>query len=129
MLLSTAAATASLKGDYGTARSANAPASFTCHLYDGDPLAGGVELAATGGYAAVTVANTDANFTVVDGVMSAAPNFGTASADWPVDPRWWVLKSGATLWEGGPLGDEVSVTAGSVVVVTITTGYADGGED
>lgn len=82
---------------YGDDRAAIAPASFTLHLYDGHPLNGGVELPATGGYAAVAVANTTANFPApVNGQQEmVAQPFAASTGAWPNVGRYAVLKDPA----------------------------------
>lgn len=117
------------KACYGDTHSSEWPASFTLHLYNGHPLRGGVELAATGGYAPVTVANTSANFPVVDGeVDSPLFAFPTATAAWSATGRYAVLKDGSTLVEFWRLArkHQINITeAGQVARVPITLWHND----
>jgi hypothetical protein len=118
-----------LKACYGDTRSSEWPASFTMHLYDGHPLDGGAELTSAGGYAAITVANTSANFPVVDGEIDGPLQaFPVSTAAWSDTGRWVVLKSGATLVEFWRLarGHRVNITAaGQVARVPVQIWHND----
>jgi hypothetical protein len=118
-----------LKACYGSTRSSEWPASFTLHLYDGHPLNGGVELTSAGGYAAVTVANSDTNFPVVDGEIDGPfQDFPVSTGAWSGTGVYAVLKDGSTLVEFWRLarGHRIVITqAGQVARVPITIYHND----
>lgn len=117
-LVSDAGENAALAACYGDGRAAGWPASFSLSLYDDDPRAGGVELATTGGYAAVAVTNNSTNFPAPASGQIDTPQFTfpTSTGAWSTVARWWVLRSGATLYDGGELDEPVTVNASGVTV-------------
>jgi hypothetical protein len=119
---------AALAACYGDGHAANWPASFSLSLFDGDPRSGGVELAASGGYAAVAVANNSTNFPApVSGeIVTPSFSFPTSTGAWSGEATWWVLRDGATLLEGGELDDPVDVTtSGTTVQVSLSIFHDD----
>jgi hypothetical protein len=99
-------------------------------LFTDDPRTDGVELPATGGYAAVTVDNTDANFPpATGGIKSSEPiDFGTSTAAWGQVARWAVLEhpTNGNRLDMVELNEDVNVTAaGFGVTVTIDIQHDD----
>lgn len=109
---------------FGDAHSTSAPATWSVKLYDGDPLTTGVELDAVGGYAALAVANTTANWPAPSSgaIISAAFDFGTSSAAWSDTATHVVVADGvgATgIWYSRALAEPITVSAAGVVVPPI----------
>ena len=88
----------------GSSKAAAMPATVYAHLYTDDPDLGGVELASDGGYAAVSLANTDANFPPASGGEKTSVDitwtFTAAASD---EATWGVISDGTDLIIGGPL--------------------------
>ena len=131
-LLSTAAQNASLDNDYGATKGPNAPAAHQLALFNGDPLLGGTELTATGGYARVTVTNNGTTWPAASSgeKTSAAITFPTSTAAWSDTATHWVLyddADGTTAWDCGVLNEELAVVAASTVAQTTLTIFYNGG--
>lgn len=110
---------ASLRCMFGDDRSSQAPATWAVALYDADPNLAGVELDATGGYAAQSLANSTANFPAPasGATTSAAVSFGTSSGAWSDTATHVGLKDGSgNLWYSRPLAEPITVTAAGQVV-------------
>lgn len=128
-LLDPAAQSASLDNDYGATKGPNAPATLEVALFTGDPLLGGTELAATGGYARVVVPNdgtTWPNAASAGSKTSAQVSFGTSTDAWSDVAAWFVLfdhADGVTRWDDGELADEINVTAAGTTVAALITVY------
>ncbi len=126
-LMSTCAKNAALDACYGSARAAAWPATVRARLFTDDPRTAGVELPATGGYAAVTVNNTDAVFPPASGGLKTSEpiDFGSSTAAWGDVATWLVLEhptSGNQL-DAVELTEDVNVTAagfGVRIIVEIT---------
>jgi hypothetical protein len=135
-LVSIAAQNASLDNDYGATAGPNAAAAHEVALYAGDPLTGGVELDAAGGYARPTVTNDGASWAAADGgaKTSTVVAFADSTDEWTVagDPAvatHFLLVDASTgdFWDSGLLGDEVSVeAAGPGPRVQLTIYYESG---
>jgi hypothetical protein len=115
---------AALDACYGSSRAAAWPATVRVRLFDDDPRAAGAELPATGGYAAVTVNNTDAVFPPASGgIKSSVPiDFGSSTGAWGQVARWAVLEhpTNGNRLDMVELNEDVNVTAaGFGVKVTI----------
>lgn len=129
-LLSTWSRNADLDANYGSSRAAAWPATVVARLFTGDPREGGTELPSIGGYAAVTVDNTDAVFPpATGGVKTSEPiDFGTSTGPWGGVATWVVLEhptSGNRL-DGVALNEDINVTdAGFGVKVTIDITHDD----
>lgn len=132
-LLDPAAQSASLDNDYGATKGPNAPASLQVALFTDDPLLGGTELAAVGGYARAVVPNDGTTWPAAASAgskSSAVISFGTSSAAWSDTASWFVLFDAATgtRWDDGPLDVEVDVTeSGTPVVMQATVYYESTG--
>lgn len=130
-LLSTAAQNASLDNDYGATKGAASPANLEVALFNGDPLLGGTELTATGGYVAVTVGNDGTTWpsaATSGGKTTSTIAFATSTDAWSDVATFFVLRDASTgdQWDSGPLTDEISVeTSGTEVTTTITVYYED----
>lgn len=114
-----AAMNASLKCMFGDTRSAEAPATWTVVLLDGDPLTTGVELTTGGGYAPKAVANTTANWPAPsNGAIVATPlDWGTSTDAWPDTAAYLGLKDASgNLWYSRALAEPIAVEAAGVVV-------------
>lgn len=128
MLIDTAAQDALLDGVYGS----GSPASFEIALFDADPVLGGVELAADGGYARVTVANDGTLFPGASGgsTTSASVSFGASSGAFSDTAPFWVAFDAAdstTAYASGLLSEAVSVDETGVdVSVVMTIFYSQG---
>lgn len=128
MLIDTTAQDALLDGVYGS----GSPASFQIALFDGDPVLGGAELAATGGYARVTVANDSTLFPGASGgsTTSVPVAFAASTAAWSDTANYWVAydaADGVTAYGSGLLSVEISVTeAGTVAEAEMTIYYNQG---
>lgn len=117
-----AAQNASLKCMFGDTRSAEAPATWTAVLYDGDPLTTGSPLATGGGYAPESVANSTANWPAptVGAIESEPIDFGTSTGAWSDTATHLGLQDGSgNLWYSRPLAEPITVTAAGVVVPPI----------
>lgn len=117
-LVSIAAQNASLSFSYGASKAAGAPATFELALFAGDPSTTGTELAATGGYARVSVTNNGTNFPAPsDGQLTGAlQTFPTSSAAWSAVATHWALIDAATdeVWDADALEQEIEVNASGV---------------
>jgi hypothetical protein len=121
MLGSVTAEDGALAGIYGDDRGSTAPSSFDAALYVGDPTASGVEVAGTG-YAAVTIANTTANFGTPSGgqLGPIVIDFGTGNADWGT-PDHWALKDGSgNFWNVQAIASPAAIATGDPVSVSAT---------
>lgn len=130
MLVSVEAQNVSLDAMYGAGKAAGAPASLELALFAGDPALGGTELAATGGYVAVTVTNNGTNFpAATDGRKTVtAQSFPASTAAWSDVATHWGLRNPVTseLYDTGALLVEVDVTAsGQVATVQPVIFYTD----
>lgn len=114
-LVSVAAQNASLSFSYGATKAASAPATFELALFAGDPATTGTELAATGGYARVTVTNNGTNFPApADGQLTGAfQAFPVSTAAWSGVASHWALIDAATddIWDADALEEEIVVDA------------------
>lgn len=132
-LLDPAAQSASLDNDYGATKGPNAPASLQVALFTDDPLLGGVELAAVGGYARAVVPNDGTTWPAAASAgskSSAVISFGTSTDAWSDTASWFVLFDAATgtRWDDGELADEVAVlTSGTEVTTSLTVYYESTG--
>lgn len=129
-LLSVWAKNADLDANYGSGRAAVWPATVLVRLFDGDPREVGAELPATGGYAAVTVNNTDVVFPPSSGgIKTTAPiDFGTSTAAWGAVATWAVLEhpTNGNQLDAVALAEDVNVTAaGFGVQVVIELSHDD----
>ena len=125
-LISTTAQANSIKGMYGDSRAAHMPATLKVHLYTDDPREGGTELAATGGYVPLSVANSSANFPAPDAAAELETAFfeWTSTGAWSDVATWAQLSDGTNLYDGGPLPQRINVTkAGTVVRVSARIFY------
>lgn len=128
-LLSTAAQNKSLDNDYGSSKGANAAASHKVAMYAGDPATTGTELAATGGYAQVTLTNNGTSWPSVaagGAKTSMQITFPTSTAAWSDVATHFLLLDATTgdEWDSGPLSAELSVDqAGVIAKVTLTVFY------
>lgn len=118
-ILSTVAKTASLKGDYGTSKSTNAPATvYVAFFTDSGML---TELTGTGGIARIAISNVDANWTTTAGVTSNATAFtsATSTGGWSASAGFVALMDAVTVgnaWDGGNLTSSVTVSAANTIV-------------
>lgn len=114
-LLSTWSRNAALDACYGSQRAPGWPSTVVVRLFTDDPREGGTELPATGGYAAVTVANTDAVFPPAAGGLKTTEliDFGDSSAAWGAVATWAVLEhpTNGNRLDGVELNEDVNVTA------------------
>lgn len=126
-----AARNASLNNDYGATRGPNAPDAHSLALFSGDPMidagdGGGVEISG-GGYARVTIDQSEW-LPAADGLktLAAPKTFPATTGEWPDTVTHWALYDGSTMWDCGPLAEEVDVTgAGAGPVVNVTVFYDD----
>jgi hypothetical protein len=112
--LDVAAQSAALDALLGDNAASTVPTSFEVAIFDGSPLAGGVELDSTGGYARAVVANTSAVFpdAVSGQKVSATISFAAPSAAWSDTGTDFVLYDAAdstTAWFFGRLLEEIAV--------------------
>lgn len=113
---STAAKNIALRACYGDSRSSLWPATVYLRLYLGDPADSGVEISG-GGYAAVAVANTDANMNVpTTGLLEPDVfTFPTSTGAWSAVPDHWAFTDGSgTVLDTGVVSDNPGVTTASV---------------
>lgn len=118
-IISTTAKTASLKGDFGTTKSANAPATYFVAYFTDNTMA--TELTGTGGIARVSVTNVDANWTTTAGVTSNATAItsATSTGSWSATANFVALMDALTAgnaWDGGTLTTGVTVSAANTIV-------------
>lgn len=86
--------------------------TLTLALMDGDPRDGGVELAAVGGYARVTLAAAAWATAVSRARTTTNPaQFPNPTAAWSATATWWALYDGATCVFAAPLATPVTVSA------------------
>lgn len=122
---STAAKNVVLRGTYGTSRSSLAPATIDVRLYVGDPAGAGVEMTG-GGYAPVTLANSDANMGVpTTGLLTPATvTYATSTGAWSggTPPDHWAITDGAgVIYDTGVVSANPGVSvAGQDVLLTLT---------
>lgn len=121
MLGSITAQDGALAGVYGDNRGADAPSSFTAHLFVGDPTAGGVEVAGTG-YAPITVANTTANLGTPSGGQLGpfTVDFGTGAADWGTPDNWALEDGSGNFWNVQQIASPVAIGDGDPVQISAT---------
>lgn len=128
-LLSTWSRNASLDACYGSNRAPSWPATVLVRLFSDDPRGDGEELPAAGGYAPVTVDNTDAVFPLATGgVKSPRIDFGISTGAWGDVARWAVLENpdNGSWLDGVELNEDVNVTeAGFGVKVTLDITHDD----
>lgn len=113
-----AAQNASLDNDYGATHGSNSPSSHLLALFAGDPTIAGVELASTGGYARVTVANDATWAASVSGLKTtvAPVAFAAATAAWSdTATHWALLDSVGVMWDCARLSAPITVTAAGPV--------------
>lgn len=134
MLVSVAARNASLTMSYGASKGSLAPDNLLVELWVGDPADGSsAELAGTGGYAAVSVANDGTAWpdAPADGeVTSALVSFPTSTAAWADTPTHFLIRDADTSdeWDSGVLTDPPNIaSAGVVARVALTVFYNDTG--
>lgn len=118
-IMSTAAKTASLKGDFGTSKSANAPATYFVAYFTDSGMA--TELTGTGGIARIAVTNVDANWSTTAGVTSnvTAITSATSTGAWGSTAGFVALMDAVTAgnaWDGGNLTSSVTVAAANTIV-------------
>lgn len=108
---------------YGANKGSIASPSHEVALFAGDPLAGGVELDAAGGYARVTVTNDGTTWPGADGgaTTSAIVPFATSTDEWtvagsPAVATHFQLFATDTgdAGDSGLLGEPISVDAAGV---------------
>lgn len=114
---------ASLDACYGVNRSTAWPASFNLRLYSANPVSGGAELAATGGYAPLAVANSGTNFgaaTVVGGAATKANavalSMPASTGAWAAAAAYWAFESGGVLYDNGLITDPTTGAAAPITV-------------
>lgn len=93
------------------------PASWQVALFRRDPDDGGLELAATGGYARATLANGAGAFDFDGGVAYQTAVFAASTGEWPQPGRWVALvdpASPSVYWFPQELADPVVVHAAGV---------------
>lgn len=117
-----------LRAIFGDSRASGVPASWTVDLYAGDPDDGGTVISG-GGYAALTVANTTANFPVdpddANGLLLTV-SWPASTAAWPTDATFLVLSSSSTARLAFGLSDAVTVAqAGTTVTITQPIHWTD----
>lgn len=128
-ILDVAAQDSSLNNDYGASAGSNAPTSHEVALFNGAPWESGTELASTGGYARVVLANNGTNWPGASGgaTTSAVVTFPTSTAAWSDTATHFVLYDAAdstTAWDAQALSDEISVdAAGFVARLQLTVFY------
>lgn len=115
---------ASLDACYGTNKAPNMPSSFNLRMYSADPVSGGAELGAAGGYTALSVANSGTNFgaaTVVGGVATKANavalSMAASTGAWSAGATHWALESGGVIYDTGPITDP---TTGNPMTLTVS---------
>ena len=117
----------SLANDYGDSRGANSPSTVELRLYTADPNNGGTEFSGAG-YAALTVANTSANFPAPDGGEIVTPwlEVFTPTEDVDNPPLWWQLVDPSTggLMDGEALAAPVAGVAGTPIRVRCRIRYS-----
>lgn len=110
-------ANAALDALYGDAHASTFPSSLRVRLYIGDPADTGVEPAA-GGYAAVTVANTTANFPAASGRQKENGTdivWPTSSGDWGgVCTHWALTDAAGDICASKALPEPIDVNAAGV---------------
>ena len=127
MIRDVAAQNASLDNDYGATHGPHSPSAHELALFNGDPTATAVELAADGGYARVSLPNDGTSWPGADGgATSVTADFPFSTGAWSDTATWWALYAddGTTMWDCGPLEQEISVDqAGEGITVTVTVYY------
>jgi hypothetical protein len=127
----------SLQNDYGPTRGVNSPASFTVHLWVGDPdlpdsyeMPEMTELEDGGivpnGYAAPTILSD--GFVVDDLGITQRAQFPDALEEWPDTATHWLLRDSVTGegWDYSLLSTELDVTAaGPGPAIDVTVFYDD----
>lgn len=114
---------------YGASKGAIAASAHNVALFVGDPLAGGTELASTGGYARATVPNNGTSWpAAAGGAKTSTPIvWATSTAAWSGVPTHWQAFNADT----GNAGDSgvldpstpISVDAAGVTPATALTVY------
>lgn len=92
------------------------PSPSVWALYVGNPVAGGTEMPATGGYAAATYSAAQWA-AAASGVKTATVSFGTSTAAWGDVASYWAVRDAAgvvLLWDLLP--SQLTVTAAGVPV-------------
>lgn len=120
MLGSIAAKNADLDASYGDNHSSEWDSSLFLRLYSGNPTSGGVELPATGGYAALALSNDSANWPDA----SAGQKANGATFDMPVSTGpwgaaatyWWLTDSSGNLLDGNALSSPIIVIDAGVLI-------------
>ncbi len=120
-----AAMNAMLDAAYGTTRAAHCPGDHDLALFYGDPRDGGTELDPTGGYARVTVDDSDWNAAASGEKSTGWVSFPAPTDAWSDEATHWALFDGVTLWDSGPLDSPLEVTgAGPGPLVRVTVRFA-----
>jgi hypothetical protein len=120
-----AAMNALLDAGYGTTAAAGIPTSHDLALFYGDPKFGGVEITG-GGYARVTVADSDWLAAANGEKSTRFMEFPATTDEWSSEATHWALFDGADLWDSGPLAEPLDVTGvGSGPLVRVTVRFAD----
>lgn len=115
-----------LDSGYGTTRAAGCPSSHELALFYGDPKFGGTEMASVGGYARVTVDETDWLAAADGEKQTALLQLPDTTDEWPDEATHWGLLDGSTLWDSGPLAVPLVVTgSGPGPIVRATVRFAD----
>ncbi len=88
-----------LDANYGSTRSALWPATVYLHLYNLNPLSGGLELTlGTGGYEPIAIANTNTSWNAASNgqkTNKATFAFAASTAAWSAPATWWWLGDAA----------------------------------
>ncbi|HJR88834.1 MAG TPA: hypothetical protein VJ782_01575 [Aeromicrobium sp.] len=144
-LISPDARLRALRCTLGPDRAAIAPASFTAHLFTGDPMSSGVEIAdetevddglggtvfVPNGYAPVVVDSDDFAATADFG-MTVSVQFPDSLEAYPAEVTHWALFDPVAeeWWDSGPLFEPEQVTgAGSWSPIAVTVFYDDDVEE
>lgn len=103
------------------------PASLQLALFFGDPSNGGTELTSDGGYARVTIADTDWAAADAGSSVAGPIDFADATDAWSdTATHWCLVTAGGDLGPSGALTDPLVVTgAGAVSLTSITVFFAD----
>lgn len=121
----------SLNCMYGANKAAIAPATVYGHLYLSDPTQGGVELASTGGYAAVSISNDGTNFPDASGGQmsnGAVWAFPESTGAWSGVATFFWLTDALGCAPPGPLTITQAGTAGSTAYSYQVTAVNAAGE-
>lgn len=110
---------ASLDANYGTNKAANWPSAFNLRLYSANPVTGGAELAATGGYVPLSVANSGTNFpaaaTSIKG-NGVAFSMAASTGAWSAAVAYWALEAAGVIYDSGQITDPTTGTPTTITV-------------